>query len=378
MKIKLNRPICFFDLETTGGNVGKDRIVEIAILRVDVDKKESKRVWRVNPEMEISFQAIEVHGITNEMIKNEPNFAHYSNEIYQFLKGCDLAGFNSIRFDIPILVEELIRANVEFDFTQIRMIDSQVIFHKKEPRNLSAALQFYCNKELKNAHSAMDDTIATYEVFKAQIEKYDDLESDMDFLNKYSNRYLTFTNNQVINQKFTDSEIETLKNIANDVLNSEKIETKETFPNKDISLESVSPNGKNNTETRIDVREKLDNIKSLVSDFGKSFATDIVKSDEVLLEEFSDLASPEMIAFELNHSFKKKKEFTTKIKKESLSYNDLPVIPFIAPRTKKLKIINFTKKLDLEISQLVNVFKSLNLSPDNINLEEIEDYLKNF
>ena len=189
MKIKLNRPICFFDLETTGGNVGKDRIVEIAILRVDVDKKESKRVWRVNPEMEISFQAIEVHGITNEMIKNEPNFAHYSNEIYQFLKGCDLAGFNSIRFDIPILVEELIRANVEFDFTQIRMIDSQVIFHKKEPRNLSAALQFYCNKELKNAHSAMDDTIATYEVFKAQIEKYDDLESDMDFLNKYSNRY---------------------------------------------------------------------------------------------------------------------------------------------------------------------------------------------
>ena len=189
MKIKLNRPICFFDLETTGGNVGKDRIVEIAILRVDVDKKESKRVWRVNPEMEISFQAIEVHGITNEMIENEPNFAHYSNEIYQFLKGCDLAGFNSIRFDIPILVEELIRANVEFDFTQIRMIDSQVIFHKKEPRNLSAALQFYCNKELKNAHSAMDDTIATYEVFKAQIEKYDDLESDMDFLNKYSNRY---------------------------------------------------------------------------------------------------------------------------------------------------------------------------------------------
>ncbi len=189
MKIKLNRPICFFDLETTGGNVGKDRIVEIAILRVDVDKKESKRVWRVNPEMEISFQAIEVHGITNEMIKNEPNFAHYSNEIYQFLKGCDLAGFNSIRFDIPILVEELIRANVEFDFTQIRMIDSQVIYHKKEPRNLSAALQFYCNKELKNAHSAMDDTIATYEVFKAQIEKYDDLESDMDFLNKYSNRY---------------------------------------------------------------------------------------------------------------------------------------------------------------------------------------------
>ena len=146
MKIKLNRPICFFDLETTGGNVGKDRIVEIAILRVDVDKKESKRVWRVNPEMEISFQAIEVHGITNEMIKNEPNFAHYSTEIYQFLNVCDLAGFNSIRFDIPILVEELIRANVEFDFTQIRMIDSQVIYHKK----VGIFLQHYNSTVIKS------------------------------------------------------------------------------------------------------------------------------------------------------------------------------------------------------------------------------------
>jgi murein DD-endopeptidase MepM/ murein hydrolase activator NlpD len=188
--------------------------------------------------------------------------------------------------------------------------------------------------------------------------------------------YLTFKNNQVINQKFTESEIETLKNIANDVLNLEKIKTKESFINEDISLESVSQNGKNSAEARIDVKEKLNNIKSLVSDFGKSFTTDIVKSDEVLFEEFSDLANPEMIAFELNNSFNTKKELNPKIKKESFSYKDLPVIPFIAPRTKKLKIINFTKKLDLEISQLVNVFKSLNLSPDNINLKEIEDYLK--
>ena len=188
MRVKLNRPICFFDLETTGAKVGKDRIVEIAILRVNIDKTESQKVWRINPEMEISSQAIQVHGITTDMIENEPNFAYYSNEIYQFIKGCDLSGFNAIKFDIPILVEELIRAKIEFDFTQIRMIDSQVIYHKKEPRNLTAALKFYCNKDLENAHSALDDTIATYEVFKAQLEKYSDLEPDMDFLNEYSKR----------------------------------------------------------------------------------------------------------------------------------------------------------------------------------------------
>ena len=188
MKINLNRPICFFDLETTGAKVGKDRIVEIAILRVDINNQESQKVWRINPEMDISFQATQVHGISNQMVEKEPNFAHYSNEIYQFIKGCDLAGFNAIKFDIPILVEELIRADIDFDFSRIRMIDSQVIYHKKEPRNLSAALKFYCNKNLENAHSALDDTIATYEVFKAQLDRYDDLEPNMDFLSEYTKR----------------------------------------------------------------------------------------------------------------------------------------------------------------------------------------------
>ncbi len=188
MRVKLDRPICFFDLETTGAKVGKDRIVEIAILRVDINNQESQKVWRINPEMDISFQATQVHGISNQMVEKEPNFAHYSNEIYQFIKGCDLAGFNAIKFDIPILVEELIRANINFDFSKVRMIDSQVIFHKKEPRNLSAALKFYCGKNLENAHSALADTIATYEVFKAQLEKYDDLEPDIDFLSEYTKR----------------------------------------------------------------------------------------------------------------------------------------------------------------------------------------------
>jgi len=188
MRVKLDRPICFFDLETTGAKVGKDRIVEIAILRVDTNNQESQKVWRINPEMDISFQATQVHGISNQMVEKEPNFAHYSNEIYQFIKGCDLAGFNAIKFDIPILVEELIRADIDFDFSRIRMIDSQVIYHKKEPRNLSAALKFYCNKDLENAHSALDDTIATYEVFKAQLDRYDDLEPNMDFLCEYTKR----------------------------------------------------------------------------------------------------------------------------------------------------------------------------------------------
>ena len=188
MRVKLDRPICFFDLETTGAKVGKDRIVEIAILRVDTNNQESQKVWRINPEMDISFQATQVHGISNQMVEKEPNFAHYSNEIYQFIKGCDLAGFNAIKFDIPILVEELIRADIDFDFSRIRMIDSQVIYHKKEPRNLSAALKFYCDKDLENAHSALDDTIATYEVFKAQLDRYDDLEPNMDFLSEYTKR----------------------------------------------------------------------------------------------------------------------------------------------------------------------------------------------
>ena len=188
MRVKLDRPICFFDLETTGAKVGKDRIVEIAIIRVDTNNQESQKVWRINPEMDISPQATQVHGISNQMVEKEPNFAHYSNEIYQFIKGCDLAGFNAIKFDIPILVEELIRADIDFDFSRIRMIDSQVIYHKKEPRNLSAALKFYCNKDLENAHSALDDTIATYEVFKAQLDRYDDLEPNMDFLSEYTKR----------------------------------------------------------------------------------------------------------------------------------------------------------------------------------------------
>ena len=184
--------------------------------------------------------------------------------------------------------------------------------------------------------------------------------------------YVTFKNNQVINQKFTDSEIETLKNIANEVIKSEKndnLEKNKLVINNDLQ-------NKIQDSRKIDIKEKLDNIKILFSNFGKSFKNEITRSDEVIFDQFSGLASPEMVAFEHKSKNIQTKEIFRKLKKESFSYKDLPVIPFTAPRTKKLKIINFTKKLDSEIYLLVNVFKSLKLNPDNINLEKIENYLK--
>ena len=187
--------------------------------------------------------------------------------------------------------------------------------------------------------------------------------------------YMTYKNNQVINQKFTDSEIETLKNIANEVIKSE---TSENVVNKNKLAKTNELTNKNNIQEsgKIDIKEKLDNIKILFSNFGKSFTNEIDRSDEVIFDQFSGLASPEMVAFDHVSESIEKKEISGNFKKESFSYKDLPVIPFTAPRTKKLKIINFSKKLDSEIYQLVNVFKSLKLNPDNINLEKIENYLK--
>ena len=186
--------------------------------------------------------------------------------------------------------------------------------------------------------------------------------------------YMTFKNNQVINQKFTDSEIETLKNIANEVIKSE---TSENVVNKNKLAKTNELTNNNIQESgKIDIKEKLDNIKILFSNIGKSFTNQINRSDEVIFDQFSGLASPEMVAFDHVSESIEKKEISGNFKKESFSYKDLPVIPFTAPRTKKLKIINFSKKLDSEIYQLVNVFKSLKLNPDNINLEKIENYLK--
>lgn len=191
MKLQLTKPLCFFDLETTGTDISKDRIVEIAVLKLHPDGTQEKKEWRVNPEQPIQSQASAVHGITDEMVANEPTFKERSGEIYSFMKGCDLAGYNSDRFDIPLLVEELLRSEVDFDFKNNKTVDVQTIFHKMEQRTLTAALRFYCNEELTDAHSAHADTKATHDVLIAQLDRYEELEPNVAFLNEFSSRRKT-------------------------------------------------------------------------------------------------------------------------------------------------------------------------------------------
>ncbi len=191
MKLKLVRPLCFFDLETTGVDVGKDRIVEISILKLYPNGNKESKTWLVNPTIPIPIQSSEVHGITDEKVANEPTFKELAPQIFQMIKDSDLAGFNSDRFDIPLLAEEMLRAGVDFEMKNRVSIDIQNIFHKKEERTLSAAYRFYCNKNLDNAHSAEADTNATYEILLAQLERYDDLPSDSKALSEFSQRKKT-------------------------------------------------------------------------------------------------------------------------------------------------------------------------------------------
>jgi DNA polymerase-3 subunit epsilon len=188
MELKLNRPICFFDLETTGIDVAKDRIVEISIFKVYPNGNKESKTWLVNPTIPIPAFATAVHGITNEKVANEPTFAALSGQIHNMIKDSDLAGFNSDRFDIPLLAEELLRSEVDFDMKNRVSIDVQTIFHKKEERTLSAAYKFYCNQSLENAHSAEADTMATYEILKAQLDRYEDLENNMKSLSEFTTR----------------------------------------------------------------------------------------------------------------------------------------------------------------------------------------------
>ena len=191
MELKLTRPICFFDLETTGIEVAKDRIVEIAIFKVYPNGNKESKTWLVNPTIPIPAQSTAVHGITNEKVANEPKFDVLAPLVYNMIKDSDLAGFNSNRFDIPLLAEELLRNGFDFDLSKHRPIDAQVIYHKMEPRNLGAAYKYYCGKDLIDAHSAEADTLATYEVLMAQIEKYDELENDNKFLSEFSSQRKT-------------------------------------------------------------------------------------------------------------------------------------------------------------------------------------------
>ncbi|MFD2916344.1 3'-5' exonuclease [Psychroserpens luteus] len=188
MQLNLTKPICFFDLETTGINITNDRIVEISILKVYPDGKEETYTKRVNPTIPIPPEVTLVHGISDADIADAPTFKEISKEVYTMIKDSDLGGFNSNRFDIPVLAEEMLRADIDFDMKNTQSIDVQTIFHKMEQRTLSAAYKFYCDKNLDNAHSAEADTLATYEVLKAQLDRYEDLENDSKFLAEFSSR----------------------------------------------------------------------------------------------------------------------------------------------------------------------------------------------
>ncbi len=186
MELNLTKPIVFFDLETTGINIATDRIVEISILKVFPNGNKESKTWLVNPEMPIPPQVTAVHGITDDKVANEPTFKELAPKVNELIKDADLAGFNSNRFDIPLLAEEMLRAGIDFDMKHRKAVDVQVIFHKKEQRTLSAGYKFYCGKELEGAHSAEADTMATYEILKAQLDKYDDIENSVEALSQYS------------------------------------------------------------------------------------------------------------------------------------------------------------------------------------------------
>lgn len=191
MNLNLKKNLCIFDIEATGLDVSQDRIVEISILKVTPEGEETELTLRINPEMEISEESISIHGITQEDIKNSPTFKEVAKQIADFIGDADLAGYNSNKFDIPMLAEEFLRVDYHFDMRSRKFIDVQNIFHKMEQRTLAAAYKFYCEKDLENAHSAFADVKATYEVFKAQLKKYNELENDINFLADFSqnNKY---------------------------------------------------------------------------------------------------------------------------------------------------------------------------------------------
>jgi len=203
MELNLKKPIVFFDLETTGISIVTDRIVEIAVLKVHPNGNSESKCLRVNPEMPIPQAAWQIHGIKDEDVADKPIFKEIAHQIANFIEGCDLAGYNSNLFDIPLLAEEFLRAGVDVDLKRNRRVDVQVIFHKMEQRTLSAAYQFFCSKDLKNAHSAEADTFATYEILKAQLERYPNLQNDIEFLSNFSAHfnYVDFAGRLIYNSK---------------------------------------------------------------------------------------------------------------------------------------------------------------------------------
>jgi DNA polymerase-3 subunit epsilon len=203
MDLNLKKPLAFFDLETTGINIVSDRIVEISILKIHPDGNQETKTYRVNPTVPIPEKVSKIHGIYDADVADKPPFKDIAREIATFLDGCDLAGYNSNMFDVPLLAEEFIRADVDFDMKKRRLVDVQVIFHKMEQRTLGAAYLFFCGKSLENAHSAEADTTATFEVLKAQLDRYENLQNDMDYLAGFSshNKNADFAGRIVYNSK---------------------------------------------------------------------------------------------------------------------------------------------------------------------------------
>ncbi|MBD9177894.1 MAG: 3'-5' exonuclease [Odoribacter splanchnicus] len=224
MNLNLANPIVFFDLETTGINVAKDRIVEISVLKVFPNGKEEQRTMRVNPEIHIPEESSRIHGIYDEDVKDAPTFKAIGKELAKYIEGCDLGGYNSNRFDIPLLAEEFLRAGVDIDLNKRKFVDVQTIFHKMEQRTLSAAYKFYCDKSLENAHPAEADTMATYEVLKAQLDRYPDLQNDINFLSQYSSytNNVDFAGRMVYNDKGEE--------VINFEVSGEKMEVVEMIP----------------------------------------------------------------------------------------------------------------------------------------------------
>jgi DNA polymerase-3 subunit epsilon len=206
LELKLKRPVVFLDLETTGINVSTDRIVEISLLKIFTSGKEQWMTSRINPEMPIPPKATAIHGISDSDVADAPKFREVAKNLAAFLEGCDLAGYNAIKFDIPLLAEEFLRTDVDFSFRKKRYVDAQVIFYKKEPRTLSAAYQFYCGKDLEEAHTSKADTAATYEVLKAQLDRYTDLENDVEKLADYStfSNYVDFAGRIILDDNGTE------------------------------------------------------------------------------------------------------------------------------------------------------------------------------
>lgn len=203
MRLNLKNPLVFFDLETTGIDITKDRIVEISYVKVFPNGKEESKTMRINPERPIPPESTAIHGITDDDVKDCPTFKAVAKTLAAQIEGCDLAGYNSNRFDIPLLAEEFLRADVNIDLNRRKFVDVQTIFHKMEQRTLSAAYKFYCNKTLENAHAAAADTMATYEVLQAQLDRYPELQNDIAFLSDFSsyNNNVDFAGRMIYNDK---------------------------------------------------------------------------------------------------------------------------------------------------------------------------------